>query len=270
MPQSPSLTDALQALTNQLGVAAGGEPGNEATVLGSTLMSAQSHVTAQSQALAKRGLKGGDVIISLRGEEQPEGARLLNSVIDVALDKIGEPHAVRAVPPRKPTTARMVMFPVADDHATAFIAELDRITKTLARTHGLKAECRKAVDFSYSTVDKIEGAKAFVDIRMPEAGQGEPHFSLRIDGVPGPLADRLQKTMGLKGKMLGFGSAFADSPDTASRDLKREYSGKGKKTVIIDMEAPYVDAAFADIAAYAGAQKHVGSKTGGRAIGEGS
>jgi hypothetical protein len=243
-----TVNEALTDLVAELGAACGKDEGEFHTNIGASL---SMTMVGRPQDLQRHpgaidDGRGG-VYIKLGGDAQPEAARVLDHIIGIALQKVSAPaqyEGRRKVTPDAKGTGRAITFMVPAEKAEAFIGEVDRMVQRIVHSSRLKHECHKGVQFSLEAVNRIEGAKPFVQLEMPEDQTQRPYFQLHIQGTPDPLAETLAKALGKSGK-----ETFPISYERGDRARKGKF--KGGRDVDIPLNQEVANQALAAIREYA-------------------
>jgi|GEM_PF-3466236 len=270
------IKDALENLMKALAIAHGGNDGTIApqrleyhTKIGDTFSRSiirggsvnQECITVTRRMGAKPSaaqpdvILGGDIIMRLEGDAQPEAARTLNSILKDAYKELGISSA--HPPSRRVAGAdglgRMLTFSLPDDSALAFAEYINGVAEKVRSNPALPAQCFAGTSLSLGEVNKIPGAKPFVLL----SSKGEDwHFNLRIEGVPMPLAARLAPQLG---KKL---TDFEPSGKVSSRDRADMYDNGGV-TMEIPLNHPDSSQMMTEIARYTSEKTRAAKKTPG-------
>lgn len=248
---------AIESLVQVLGEACGGRRGDNHTSMGESLLKTQVNYTASKAiVLHGDGAAGGKVYMKLGGVAQPEAARVLDSVLSLAMAAAKIPDADknhRYATTDRNNTGREISFIVPDDKADVFANMVDHLTRKIQNSRTLSQQCHQAVMFSLGTISKIEEIKPLIHLIVPPDADPNkpaiPYFRLYLEGTPDELARKLAVTMN---KDM---SEFEPSDKRHNRNRTKEF--EGGYDVRIRMNADYTAAALSDIETYARIAKQV-------------
>jgi hypothetical protein len=243
---SRTVNQAVTDLMAELGAACGAEQGQLHTAMGKSLTMSMVIVNPAALQRSPGEVCGGKVYIKLGGEAQPEAARVLDHIIGNAFKKTGIPEVSgcrRQITRDANYTGRAVIFEIPEEKTSRFISEVDKMVQRIVTSTRLKHECHNGVKFSLETINRIEGAKPFVQLEMPDDIHQKPYFVLHIEGVPDALADALAPLLKKDGK--------EDFPRSDARgDRAGGGSFVGGRDVDIALNQEYTNPALDTIQAY--------------------
>lgn len=240
------IIEAIDELKKVLGMACSGG-GEDRSEVGESIIESVASIKPirNFDSVKHSEVSGGEVTIAFSGNQQPEAARTLDSVIGDVLGSLGlseldvdnkrNNKQRRSVANKENPESRIIMFLVPDDKAALFAEGVSKITQSLKNNSELQEQYGIGTSVAVALPD---GIKPFVNIAIPKGYEmidgkpviTPPHFDLRLQGVPEELAKKIATIIGKNPYTL------QDSKPRESRDLKKTFTGG--KDITIDLSKP--------------------------------
>lgn len=250
------ILEAIEQLKKEVGIACDAEANAEKPdeSIGQSIVGSEVSFVA-SRPIADRSIhtlnpnqpqevvEGGDLLIKFVGNQQPEAARTLDSILTPIINRhapeidkeTGEPKTQYRSRLGK-SDKRVLAVTIPEDKASDFVDEIIEVTNKIKATKGLRKQFALGTELSMESINKIPGAKPYVRLELGNGFELEddkpvikpPHFEIRINGIPVPLARDLAQIMGV--------DELPNSPSTTSRDHTQKF--KGGKSITIALDDP--------------------------------
>lgn len=186
-------------------------------------------------------IEGGTVLVKFIGDQQPEAARTLDSILTPIINRhapvidteTGEPM-MQYRRRSGHTEQRSLKFTIPEHKAADFVDEIIEVTHKIQATQGLRSQFAMGTELSMESINKIRGAKPYLQLHLGKGFELDgdkpiikpPYFKLKINGVPIPLAKELALIVGVE--------ELPNSPETTSRDHKQRFNGGKTLTIALD------------------------------------